>query len=102
MGYVLHPEVHGDLEEIHSYFERFNPSAADRILDEFLKAFDLLSQFPDLGHRRNDLTSRPLRFNVVRSFLIAHLPHQRPLWIVAVVDGRRSPRVIAAMLRGRE
>jgi len=25
-----------------------------------------------------------------------------PLWVVAVIHGRRSPRVMAAILRGRE
>jgi len=102
MDYTLHPEVYGDLEEIQGYFDGFNPTRADRILDEFLDAFNLLSQFPNVGHRRTDLTSRPLRFKVVRDYLIAYLPDFKPLWIVAVVDGRRNPRVIAALLRGRE
>jgi plasmid stabilization system protein ParE len=102
VGYGLHPEVYGDLDDIHDYMGRFNPGAADRTLDEFLTAFDLLSVFPNQGHRRTDLTSRNIRFKVVRSYLIAYLPESKPLWIVAVVDGRRSPRVIAAILRGRE
>jgi antitoxin ParD1/3/4/toxin ParE1/3/4 len=102
MDYTLHPEVYGDLEEIHGYFDGFDPKKADRVLDEFLDTFDFLSQFPNIGHRRTDLTSRPLRFKVVRDYLIAYLPEFKPLWIVAVVDGRRNPRVIAALLRGRE
>ena len=102
IGYTLHPEVYGDLDEIYGYFERFNPSMADRILDEFLDAFHLLSQFPNLGHRRTDLTSRPMRFKIVRNYLIAYLPSLNPVWIAAVFDGRQSPRVIAAMLRGRQ
>jgi plasmid stabilization system protein ParE len=102
MTYVLHPEVYGDLDEIYEYIDRFNPSAADRLLDEFLAAFDSLVRFPLQGHRRIDLSSRPLRFKVIRSYLIAYLPDLEPLWIVAVLDGRRNPRVIAALLRGRE
>jgi plasmid stabilization system protein ParE len=102
MAYVLHPEVYGDLDEIYEYIDNFNHAAADRLLDEFLAAFDLLSHFPHQGFRRPDITSRPLRFKVVRSYLIAYLPDLEPLWIVAVVDGRRNPRVIAALLRGRE
>jgi antitoxin ParD1/3/4/toxin ParE1/3/4 len=102
MGYGLHPEVYDDLEEIHGYIDRFSPETADRVLDELLDALDLLSQFPDHGHRRTDLSSRPIRFKVVRTYLIAYLPELRPIWVVAVVDGRRSPRLIAGMLRGRE
>jgi len=77
MGYALHPEVYDDLEEVHRYLGRFSPGTADRILDELLDAFDRLAQFPDHGHRRIDLTSRPIRFTVVRSYLIAYLPELR-------------------------
>ena len=44
----------------------------------------------------------PLRFIVVREYLIAYAPEEKPLWVVAVMYGRRSPRVMAAILRGRE
>jgi plasmid stabilization system protein ParE len=43
-----------------------------------------------------------LRFFRLRDYLIAYAPEERPLWIVAVLHGRRHPRVIAALLRGRE
>jgi plasmid stabilization system protein ParE len=99
MAYVFHPEVYDDLDDIYEYISHFNPNAADRVLDEFLAAFDSLVLFPHQGHRRPDLTSLLLRFIVVRHCLIAYAPELEPLWIVAVVDGRRSPRVIAAMLR---
>jgi plasmid stabilization system protein ParE len=102
MGFALHPEAIEDLDEIHEYINRFNSSAANRVLGEIIAAFDSLVLLPRQGHRRPDLTSRPLRFNVVRSYFIAYAPDQEPLWVVAVIDGRRNPRVIAAMLRGRE
>jgi plasmid stabilization system protein ParE len=72
------------------------------MLDRFLAAFYLLAAFPHHGHRRPDLTSQPLRFKVVDHYLVAYAPKLDPPWVVAVVDGRRNPRVIAAMLRGRE
>jgi hypothetical protein len=52
--------------------------------------------------KRTDLTSRPLRFARVRNYLIAYAPDEKPLWVVAVMHGRLSPRVMAAILRGRE
>jgi len=58
--------------------------------------------FPHQGHRRPDLTSRPLRFITVRDYLLAYAPHERPLPVIAALHGSRSPRVIAAILRGRE
>jgi hypothetical protein len=51
---------------------------------------------------RPDLTNRPLRFVRVRDYLIAYAPDEKPLWVIAVMHGHRSPRVIAAILRGRE
>ena len=102
MGFALHPEAIEDLDEIHEYINRFNFSAANRVMGDIIAAFDSLVLMPHQGFRRPDLTSRPLRFKVVRSYLIAYAPDKIPLWIVAVVDGRRSTRVIAAMLRGRE
>jgi plasmid stabilization system protein ParE len=58
--------------------------------------------FPGQGHKRPDLTSRPLRFILVREYLIAYAPEEKPLWVVAVMHGRRHPRVMASILRGRE
>ena len=61
-----------------------------------------LVTFPDRGHRRTDLTSRPLRFIRIRQYLIAYAPDKKPLWIIAVVHGRRDPDVLAAILKSRE
>jgi plasmid stabilization system protein ParE len=55
-----------------------------------------------LTEHRNDLTSRPLRFWLVRDYLIAYAPDEKRLWVVAVLHGSRNPRVMAAILRGRE
>jgi hypothetical protein len=38
----------------------------------------------------------------VRDYLIAYAPDEKPLWVVAVIHGSRNPRVMAAILRGRE
>jgi len=79
-----------------------NPEAADRLIAEIVDSIDALVPFPRVGHRRPDFTGRPLRFISVREYLIAYAPEEKPLWVVAVMHGRRSPRVTAAILRGRE
>jgi plasmid stabilization system protein ParE len=79
-----------------------SPDAADRMMLEFFDAMRALVPFPRRGHRPPDLTSRPLRFILVREYLIAYAPDEKPLWIAAVMHGRRSPRVMASILRGRE
>ena len=101
-GYAFHPEARLDLDEIWEYMRADNLGAADRIIAEILSAIRALVEFPGRGHKRPDLTSRPLRFMVVRDYLIAYAPNEKPLWVVAVMHGRRSPRVMAAILRGRE
>jgi len=71
-------------------------------MSEIFETIRALVPFPHQGHRRPDLTSRPLRFALVREYLITYAPEEEPLWVVAVMHGRRSPRIMAAILRGRE
>lgn len=100
--YDFHPEVRRDLDEIWDFIGADNPEAADRLIAEIIDAIDALVPFPRVGHKRPDLTGRPLRFISVREYLIAYAPEEKPLWVVAVMHGRRNPRVMAAILRGRE
>jgi plasmid stabilization system protein ParE len=101
-GYDFHPEARLDLTEIWEFIRADNLDAADRMIAEILSAIRGLVPFPHQGHRRIDLTSRPLRFIRVREYLVAYAPDENPLWVVAVMHGHRSPRVMAAILRGRE
>ena len=54
-----------------------------------------------MGFRREELTSKPLRFFPVRDLLIAYAPEEKPVLVVAVLHTRRNPRVLAAVLRQR-
>jgi plasmid stabilization system protein ParE len=101
IGYGFHPEASVDLDEIWEFIADDNPDAADRTADEILTTIEALVAFPHQGYRRPNLTSRPLRFKLINDYVIAYAPERKPLW-VAVFHGRRSPRVIAAMLRDRE
>jgi antitoxin ParD1/3/4/toxin ParE1/3/4 len=101
-GYDFHPEAALDLDEIWEFIADANLAAADRTIADILTALDKLVPFPNQGHKRPDLTSRPLRFLLVHEYLIVYVPDEKPLWVVAVLHGRRNPRVLAAILRGRE
>lgn len=101
-GYRFHPEAETDLDEIWEYIAAENIDAAGRVIGEIEKALENLISFPHAGNRRADLTSRPLRFFRVRDYLIAFAPDEEPLWVIAVMHGHRDPRVMAAILRGRE
>jgi plasmid stabilization system protein ParE len=100
--YDFHPEASIDLEDIWEFIADDNPAAANRVIADILNTIEKLVPFPHQGYRRPDLTSRPLRFTNRRDYLIAYAPDETPLWVVAVIHGRRSPRVMAAILRGRE
>ena len=101
-GYGFHPEASVDIDDIWEFIAADNIDAANRVVEDVLEAIDLLVAFPHQGHRNPNLTSRPLRFKLVREYVIAYAPEKKPLWVVAVFHGRRNPRVIAAILRSRE
>jgi toxin ParE1/3/4 len=102
-GYAFHPSARDDLDEIWDYIAaEDNLDAADRAVTEILDAIRAVVPFPHSGHRRPDLTARPLRFIIVREYLIAYAPDEKPLWVIVVMHGHRNPRVMAAILRGRE
>jgi len=96
------PQVGDDIFEIWRFIAQDNIEAANRIETEIWDAFADLAKFPEMGYQRPALTSRPLRFWLVRSCLIAYAPDEHPLLIVAVLHGKRSPRLIASILRERE
>jgi plasmid stabilization system protein ParE len=65
-GYAFHPDAFADLEEIWEYIAENNVDAADRVLADIHSTPTTLAGSPEIGHRRPDLTTRPLRFHVAR------------------------------------
>lgn len=80
-GYALHPEVFTDLDDIREYVAEDNPDAAHRVITEIFGGIRALVTFPYLGYRRPNLTARPLRFKLVREYVIAYAPDKKPLWL---------------------
>jgi plasmid stabilization system protein ParE len=76
--YALHPEAYTDLDDIRGYIAEDSPDAADRVITEVFDAIRGLVPFPNQGHKRPDLTSRPLRFTLVREYLIAYARPKSP------------------------
>jgi len=101
-GFRIHPDAASDITEIWEYIAKDNPAAARRVREEILEAIRKLVSFPHQEHQRTDLTLRPVRFQIVRNYLIAYAADEKPLVVLAVLLGRRSPRVMAAILRGRK
>ncbi len=101
-GFKLHPGAASDITSIWEFIAEDDPHAAGRVRENILDAIRKLVFFPYRGHERMDLTSKSLRFWTVSNYLIVYAPDQKPLLIIAVLHGRRSPRVIAAILQGRK
>ncbi len=73
-GCGFHPEARLDPDEIWEYIRADNLGVADRVIAEILDTIRALVRFPQQGYRRPDLTSRPLRFKLVREYVIAYAP----------------------------
>lgn len=101
-GFVLHPGAAQDISDIWEFIAQENLVAAGRVREHILDSIRKLTPFPNQGHLRPDLTSRPIRFHITGNYLIAYAPERTPLVVIGVVDGRRSPRILAAILRERE
>jgi len=100
-GYAFHPEVENDFDVILSFIGQNSPDAAEKLYGAILDAIAALVPLPHQGHRRPDLTKRPLRFISVYDYLVAYAPDESPLWVVAVLHGKRKPRLLGAILSHR-
>jgi plasmid stabilization system protein ParE len=86
-AYTLHPEAFDDLDEIRAYITEDNPDAADRIVTEVFDTIRGLVQSPHQGYCRPNLTSRSIRFALVREYLIAYMPDSVPLRVLGYSTG---------------
>lgn len=101
-GFALHPGAADDIAEIWQFIANDNPAPASNFREEILEAIRKLVKFPRTGHKRSDLSARPLRFQAVRDYLIVYAPDEKPLIVLAVIHGRRNPLIVAAALRARK
>ena len=94
-AYILAEQAHRDRAEIWRYIAKDNPIAADQTDVRFEDAFQKLADHPHMGHRRSDLTLKPLRFWSVHHYLIVYQPEEKPLRIIRILSGFRD---VAGML----
>ncbi len=89
--YVLAPEAALDLVEIRHYLTaKASVEIADRVESAIREKIAFLARVPGAGHRRLDLTSLPLRFFRVYSYLIVYRLAAKPLEVVAILHGYRD------------
>ena len=91
-SYEISPEALDDLVNIQEFIEADNSAAAERLIDEFFRAFEHLQKWPRSGHSRVDLTSKPVLFWPVGSYVVVYRLREADsvLQIVAVLVGARD------------
>jgi len=97
--FQLTDDAVGDIDAIWLYLlNREGVQTADRIVTGLFKCFYKLGEVPNSGHRRADLTSRPVLFYKIFSYLILYTPRSQPLQILSVLHGKRN---VSRILRQR-
>lgn len=87
--YRVAAEARVDLEEIWLFIAGDDPEAADRIIEGFVKKFQLLASSPDLGRAREELAAS-LRSFPAGNYLIFYRPFRGGIDIVRVLHGARD------------
>ncbi|MBP7777543.1 MAG: type II toxin-antitoxin system RelE/ParE family toxin [Acidobacteria bacterium] len=88
--YRLSPEARDQVDAIGAFIAEESVDAALRVYDALEEAFELIADNPGLGHTREDLTHRPVKFWGVFSYLVVYDPAGDPVTIIAVVHGARD------------
>lgn len=88
--YQLTPEAQSNVDEIADFIAEESVDAAIRVLEALEDAFRQLAEMPEMGHTREDLTQRPVKFWSVFSYLVVYNPASRPLTVLAVLHGARD------------
>ena len=88
---VRSPRSREDVIEIGSFIARDNVDAALRLADGIDKTLRLLSEFPTLGQRREDLLAG-LRSLPVGNYLVFYRPLEDGIEVVRILHGSRDLR----------
>lgn len=88
--YFLSAIAEQDIDEIISYIAQENSNAALTFLDTLYESMDMLSSNPMLGHKREDLTNRPVRFWPFKWHYLIIYKDCSPIEIVRVLSGYRD------------
>jgi plasmid stabilization system protein ParE len=90
VAYRLTDRAEADVQAIAEFKPADSVDAAVKVVLALEDAFTLLASRPGIGHTRDDLTPRPLKFWGVYSYLVVYDPASQPLTIVAVLHGARN------------
>ncbi len=85
--FKLSPEAARDIREIWAYLAQDSIKAARHVRLQIFEACQRIAENPGIGHRREDLTNKPVLFWPAGSYLIIYRVSQKSLEIVRVLHG---------------
>ena len=88
--YFLSSTAEKDINEIITYLAKENANTARKFLDSLHQITGLIAENPLMGHTKEDLTSRPVRFYTLKWHYLFIYKLSSPLEIVRVLSGYRD------------
>ena len=75
MKYRFLPDAQHDLQGIDDWVtEHFGTDLAEKTQAKLCNTFELLTEFPLMGHLRPDIETRPVRFFLLKPYWIVYQP----------------------------
>ena len=96
----LTPEARADLREILLDIATDSPDVAERLRIEFYEALQRLALVPGIGHYHEELLDRRYRFWNFYSYVVCYVWQEKPIQIVAVIQGARDLTAFLATRAG--
>ena len=89
--FLLTKAAERDLDQIKEFLvDQAGPTITRRVLKDIRKTIVQIGTNPGIGHVREDLTDRPLKFWPIYSYLIVYDPASKPVQIVRILHGKRD------------
>lgn len=88
--YYLSSVAERDIDEVITYLAEENLNAAYDFLDSLYDAMGKLAENPYMGHHREDLTDKPVRFWTFKWHYLIVYKLVSPIEIVRILSGYRD------------
>ena len=90
MAYTITTKAKKDLDDLWFYIAQDKISAANKVENDLLEAFDLIATAPYIGTQRHDLLDIPVRFWIVHSYYVIYNPDTKPLQILRIINSYKD------------
>ncbi len=88
--YIISNAAEADFDAILEYIAADSVQSAIDVHTRFLEIFRLLAENPEVGHYREDLTSRAVRFFPVYSYMVVYVSGSRPVEIARILGAAQD------------